>query len=66
MAEYWCRFIDNRGRVLASEKLSARDDAEAVAKARAIVLEDKRDSFELWEGSRPIDIARALLSARAG
>jgi hypothetical protein len=65
MAEYWCRFIDNRGRVLASEKLNARNDAEAVAKARAIVLEDKRDSFELWDGARPIDIARTLRSARA-
>lgn len=62
MAEYWCRFIDNRGRVYASEKLMARNDGEAVAKARAIALSD---SFELWEGSRLVDIERAHLNERA-
>jgi hypothetical protein len=64
MAEYWCRFIDSCGRVYASEKLTARDDAEAVAKARVILL-DKRDSFELWEGARLVDVGRALQGERA-
>ena len=62
MAEYWCRFIDSRGRVYASEKLIARNDGDAVSKARAIALSD---SFELWEGARLVDIERAHLNERA-
>ncbi len=64
MAEYWCRFIDHRGRLYASEKLTARNDREAVAKARAILI-DKSDSFELWEGARLVDVERALQGERA-
>jgi len=64
MADYWCRFIDSRGRVYASEKLTARDDADAVAKVRAI-LRDARESFELWDGSRRVDIARPYFDQRA-
>ena len=66
MAEYWCRFIDRKGRVYASEKLIATDDAEAVAKARAITLRDPEDGFELLQGSRqvPIEVPPRELAGR--
>jgi len=57
MTEYWCRFIDSRGRVFASEKLVAPSDAAAVAKVRAILADDPNTLFELWEGARRIDTA---------
>jgi hypothetical protein len=65
MTEYWCRFIDSRGRVFASEKMVAASDAEAVARVRAILLDDPDALFELWEGARRIDIAEVERSERA-
>jgi len=64
MTAYWCRFIDSRGRVFASEKLVASSDAEAVAKVRAILSYDPNALFELWEGARRIDIAEIERSER--
>jgi hypothetical protein len=57
MPEYWCRFLDGRGRVLSSEKLIAANDAEAIAKVRAIILAENRNGFELWDGARNVDTA---------
>ncbi len=56
MAEYWCRFLDGRGRVVSSEKLIAANDADAIAKLRAIVVAENRNGFELWDGARRVDI----------
>ena len=65
MTAYWCRFLDSRGRVYASEKLVARNDAEAVAKARAILGDDPRAAFELWDGRRRVDIEQYEDNERA-
>jgi hypothetical protein len=62
MPEYWCRFLDGRGRVLSSEKLIAATDEDAIAKVRAIVLAENRNGFELWDGTRNVDTS----SERAG
>lgn len=56
MTAYWCRFLDSRGRVYASEKLVAQNDAEAVAKVRALPPDGERVAFELWEGMRRVHI----------
>jgi hypothetical protein len=64
MTAYWCRFIDSRGRIFASEKLVASSDAEAVAKVRAILSDDPNALFELWDGSRRIDIEQVERSER--
>ena len=56
MSEYWCRFLDSRGRAISSEKMVCASDAEAVAKARAIIHAEKMAAFELWAGSRRVDI----------
>lgn len=66
MTDYWCRFVDSRGRIYASEKLVARDDAEAIAKARRIPLRGAGDSFELWDGRRHVDIDHPREAARNG
>ncbi len=66
MTDYWCRFVDSRGRVYASEKLVARNDAEAIAKARAIPLRTRDDSFELWDGSRLVDLEHPREALRNG
>jgi hypothetical protein len=58
MVEYWCRFLDGHGRVISAEKLIAANDADAIAKVRAIVLAENRNGFELWEGSRLVDTER--------
>jgi hypothetical protein len=55
MPEYWCRFLDGRGRVLSSEKLIATNDEDAMAKVRAIVRAENRNGFELWDGTRNVD-----------
>lgn len=65
MAEYWCRFIDQNGRVCASEKLIARDDREAVAAAHRIVRREGRQSFELWDGHRRVEIDWAAFDQSA-
>jgi hypothetical protein len=57
MPEYWCRFLDGRGRVIAFEKLVAANDADAIAKVRTIVLAENRNGFELWDGARHVDTA---------
>ena len=56
MTAYWCRFLDRRGRVYASEKLVARNDAEAVAKVRALPDDGERIAFELWDGRRRVAV----------
>ena len=56
MTAYWCRFLDSRGRAISSEKMVCANDAEAVAKARAIVQDEHLAGFELWDGSRRVDI----------
>jgi hypothetical protein len=65
MTAYWCRFLDKGGRVYASEKLVAQSDAEAVAKVRAILGGEKRGSFELWDGTRQVDVEAAQTSEGA-
>lgn len=65
MTAYWCRFLDGRGRVYASEKLIARSDAEAVAKVRALPPDGERVAFELWDGARRVDIDEVQESERA-
>ena len=64
MTEYWCRFIDSRGRVFASEKVVASSDLAAVAKVRVILSGDRNVLFELWEGSRRIDLEQIERSER--
>ena len=59
MSEYWCRFLDSRGRVISSEKVVAANDADAIAKVRAIVLAENRNGFEIWDGSRHVDTEHA-------
>jgi hypothetical protein len=59
MVEYWCRFLDGHGRIISAEKLIAADDADAIAKVRAIVLAENRNGFEIWEGSRLVDTEKA-------
>ncbi|HKT19510.1 MAG TPA: hypothetical protein VJR47_15790 [Stellaceae bacterium] len=66
MTDYWCRFVDSRGRIYASEKLVARDDAEAIAKAREIPLRSSGDSFELWDGKRHVDLEHPRAPAHNG
>jgi len=55
MTAYWCRFLDSRGRAISSEKMICANDAEAVAKARAIVEDEHMGGFELWDGQRLVD-----------
>jgi hypothetical protein len=55
MKVYWCRFLDGRGRVISAEKMTCANDAEAVAKVRAIVVAENRNGFEIREGSRVVD-----------
>jgi hypothetical protein len=55
MKAYWCRFLDGHGRVISAEKIICANDAEAVAKVRAIVRAENRNGFEIWEGSRLVD-----------
>lgn len=52
---YWCRFLDSRGRLYSSEKLVCETDQEALAKVRAFVLPNNRDSVEIWRGTRRVD-----------
>ena len=59
MSEYWCRWLDGHGRVISSEKMVCRDDDEAIAKVKAIVFAENRNGFELWDGSRLVDIEQA-------
>jgi len=65
MTAYWCRFLDRSGRVYASEKVVARSDAEAVAKVRAIPPDGERVAFELWAGTRRVDVEAAEQNERA-
>lgn len=63
MPDYWCRFLDGRGRVISSEKLVAANDADAIAKVRAVVLAENRNGFEIWDGSRHVDTDHANVRA---
>jgi len=65
MTAYWCRFLDRRGRVYASEKLVARNDAEAVAKVRALPDDGERVAFELWDGARRVAVEEVEDNERA-
>jgi hypothetical protein len=59
MTVYWVRFLDGRGRVYASEKLTCGSDAEAIARVRTIALKEQRSSFELWDGARLVPVHEA-------
>ncbi|HKT18047.1 MAG TPA: hypothetical protein VJR47_08400 [Stellaceae bacterium] len=52
MADYWCRFFDSRGAVVSAVKLSAADDAEAVATARRLSADCRAHDFDLHCGKR--------------
>ncbi len=52
MAIYWCRFLDIESRVYAAERFVCADIAEAIAKARAILLNSDGVGFEIWENSK--------------
>ena len=65
MTAYWCRFLDRRGRVYASERVVARSDAEAVAKVRAIPDDGERVAFELWDGARRVAVEQFEENERA-
>lgn len=56
MAVYWCRFLDLESRVYAAERFVCADIEEAIAKARAILLDGNGVGFEIWENSRRVYI----------
>jgi hypothetical protein len=56
MAAYWCRFLDGESRVYAAERFICADLEEAIAKARAILLNGDGVGFEIWENSRRVYI----------
>ena len=57
MAVYWCRFLDRDSRAYAAEKFICGTVEEAIAKARAILVQsDDGSGFELWENTRRIYI----------
>jgi hypothetical protein len=56
MAVYWCRFLDLESRVYAAERFICADLEEAIAKARAILLDGEGIGFEIWENSRRVYI----------
>jgi hypothetical protein len=57
MAVYWCRFLDRDSRAYAAEKFICGSVEEAVAKARAILVQsDDGSGFELWENAKRIYI----------
>ena len=56
MAIYWCRFLDLESRVYAAERLVCSTIDEAIAKARAILVDGDGVGFEIWENSRRVYI----------
>ena len=56
MAVYWCRFLDLESRVYAAERFVCADIEEAIAKARAILLDGDGVGFEILENSRRVYI----------
>ena len=54
MAIYWCRFLDLESRAYAAERLVCANIDEAIAKARAILLDGEGVGFEIWENSRRV------------
>jgi hypothetical protein len=47
MAKYWCRYFDGSNQVVRAERMSALDDAAAIAQARACADEPVA-RFEVW------------------
>ena len=52
--DYRCYLLDRYGRIVWRSEFLARDDAEAVTKARAFFREraDSTCAFELWQAGR--------------
>lgn len=54
MLGYRCFFFDPDWRLLASRDLHAGNDAEAIAKARALSSELQPHGIELWQAMRQV------------
>lgn len=52
MTAYWCRFLDRLGNAIGAEKMAAADDADAIAKTRAIAATGTASSYEIWDDKR--------------
>ena len=52
MPVYWCRFFDERGGVVAGERLCADDDSIAIAKLKMIFAHHPATTCEMRDGKR--------------
>jgi hypothetical protein len=52
---YWCMFFDVSGYLSHAEDIDAEDDAEIIAKARAIQGERAGSGYEIRDGKRLVD-----------
>ena len=52
MTAYWCKFFDANGHIYGAEKISAADDAAAMARAGEIYDRRIGNGYEIWDGTR--------------
>jgi len=52
MPVYWCRFFDERGGVVAAERLCADSDSSAIAKLKTIFAHHPAITCEMRDGKR--------------